>query len=91
MYGIRKGSPNHELALTFLDEKLGNATATNVVNGSTTALRPGRDERRSQTRPEKAFLCRLIRRAARTNFTPNLTAKQRDEWTAMWTEVKAAP
>jgi hypothetical protein len=27
----------------------------------------------------------------RTNFTPNLTAKQRDDWTAMWTEVKAAP
>ena len=27
----------------------------------------------------------------RTNFTPNLTTKQRDDWTAMWTEVKAAP
>jgi hypothetical protein len=25
-----------------------------------------------------------------TNFTPNLTAEQRDAWTAMWTEVKAA-
>ena len=26
-----------------------------------------------------------------TNFTPNLTAEQRDAWTAMWAEVKAAP
>ena len=25
-----------------------------------------------------------------TNFTPNLTADQRDAWTAMWTEVKAS-
>jgi hypothetical protein len=27
----------------------------------------------------------------RTNFTPELTAEQRDAWTSMWTEVKAAP
>jgi hypothetical protein len=27
----------------------------------------------------------------KTNFTPNLTADQRDAWTAMWAEVKAAP
>jgi hypothetical protein len=27
----------------------------------------------------------------KTNFTPNLTAEQRDAWTAMWAEVKAAP
>ena len=26
-----------------------------------------------------------------TNFTPNLTAEQRDAWTKMWAEVKAAP
>ena len=26
-----------------------------------------------------------------TNFTPNLTSAQRDAWTAMWTDVKAAP
>ena len=27
----------------------------------------------------------------KTNFTPNLTADQRDAWTKMWAEVKAAP
>jgi len=27
----------------------------------------------------------------RTNFTPELTAEQRDAWTSMWTDVKAAP
>ena len=26
----------------------------------------------------------------KTNFTPNLTAEQRDAWIAMWSEVKAA-
>ena len=26
----------------------------------------------------------------RTNFTPDLTAEQRDAWTAMWNEVKAS-
>ena len=31
-YGIRKGSPNYDLALKFLDEKLGVATGNNVVN-----------------------------------------------------------
>jgi hypothetical protein len=24
-----------------------------------------------------------------TNFTPPVTAEQRDDWTAMWTRVKA--
>ncbi len=32
VYGIRKGAPNPELALKFLDDKLANATSTNVVN-----------------------------------------------------------
>jgi hypothetical protein len=27
----------------------------------------------------------------RSNFTPELSAEQREAWTAMWTEVKAAP
>ena len=27
----------------------------------------------------------------RSNFTPELTAEQRDAWTSTWTEVKAAP
>ena len=26
-----------------------------------------------------------------TNFTPNLTTKQINDWNAMWDEVKAAP
>ncbi len=26
----------------------------------------------------------------KTNFTPNLTAEQRDAWNKMWLEVKAA-
>ena len=26
-----------------------------------------------------------------TNFTPNVTADQRDTWTKMWADLKAAP
>jgi len=92
VYGIRKGSPNPELALEFLDEKLGNATATNVVNGfyyGTT----NQEVMKSISDPalKKAFSIDDPTVLQRTNFTPNLTAKQRDDWTAMWTEVKAAP
>src|SRR4029079_13772726 len=32
VYGIRKDSPNYDLALKFLDAKLGEATGNNVVN-----------------------------------------------------------
>jgi len=92
VYGIRKGSPNPELALKFLDEKLGNATAANVVNGfyyGTT----NQEVMKSISDPalKKAFSIDDPTVLQRTNFTPNLTAKQRDDWTAMWTEVKAAP
>ena len=92
VYGIRKGTPNLELALKFLDDKLANATV---------------DERRQPVllRLANQEVMRAITDATlkqafsvddptvlqRTNFTPNLTAKQRDDWTAMWTEVKAAP
>lgn len=91
-YGIRKGTPNYDLALKFLDEKLANATSTNVVNqffyGSA-----NQEVMRSISDPalKKAFSVDDPTVLQRTNFTPNLTAKQRDDWTAMWTEVKAAP
>ncbi len=91
VYGIRKGTPNLELALKFLDDKLANATSTNVVNqfyyGSSNqeVMSAITDETLKQ-----AFSVGDPTILQRTNFTPNLTAKQRDDWTAMWTEVKAA-
>ena len=92
LYGIRKGTPNKDLALRFLDEKLSNATANNVVTQFYYGV--ANDEvMKGITDPtlKQAFSVDDPTVLQRTNFTPNLTAKQRDDWTAMWTEVKAAP
>ncbi len=92
LYGIRKGTANYDLALKFLDEKLGVATGNNVVNefyyGDS-----NQDVMNSITDPnlKQAFGINDPTILQHTNFTPNLTADQRDAWTAMWTEVKAAP
>jgi spermidine/putrescine transport system substrate-binding protein len=92
VYGIRKDTPNRDLAYLFLDSKLAPATGNNVVNlfyyghanqdvmsGITDATLVD------------AFSINDPNVLDQTNFTPNLTAEQRDAWTAMWAEVKAAP
>ncbi len=91
-YGIRKGSANYDLALKFLDEKLAVATGNNVVNefyyGDS-----NQDVMNAITDPtlKEAFSINDPTILEHTNFTPNLTSDQRDAWTAMWTDVKAAP
>ena len=91
-YGIRKGTENLDLALKFLDAKLAEATGNNVVNlfyyGHS-----NQDVMKSVTDPMlvEAFGLNDPAILEKTNFTPNLTAEQRDAWTAMWAEVKAAP
>ena len=91
-YGIRAGSPNYDLALKFLDQKLGVATGNNVVNefyyGDS-----NQDVMNGITDPtlKAAFGINDPTILQHTNFTPNLTAAERDAWTAMWTDVKAAP
>jgi spermidine/putrescine transport system substrate-binding protein len=90
MYGIRKDSPNYDLALKFLDEKLGTTTGNNLVNeyyygDSNNQVMAGiKDPALKQ-----AFSVDDPTVLQRTNFTPNLTPEQRDAWPAMWTEVKA--
>jgi len=92
LYGIRKGTENLDLALKLLDSKLAEATGNNlvnlfyyghvnqdVINGITDATL------------KEAFSIDDPTVLEKTNFTPNLTAEQRDAWTAMWAEVKAAP
>jgi len=92
LYGIRKGTENLDLALKFLDAKLGEATGNNVVNqfyyGHT-----NQDVMNGITDAtlKEAFSIDNPDILNTTNFTPNLTAEQRDAWTAMWAEVKAAP
>ena len=92
VYGIRKDTPNYDLALKFLDEKLGEETGNNVVNlfyyghANQDVMNGITDETLKQ-----AFSIDDPNVLDTTNFTPNLTAEQRDAWTAMWSEVKAAP
>ncbi len=91
-YGIRAGSPNYDLALKFLDEKLAFATGTNVVNefyyGDS-----NQDVMNAITDPtlKSAFGINDPTILQHTNFTPNYTQAQVDAATAMWTDVKAAP
>ena len=91
VYGIRKDSPNYDLALRFLDEKLGFATGEYLVNtwyfGTSNA-----DVIKSITDKnlKEAFSIDDPSILQHTNFTPNLTAAQRDAWIAMWSEAKIA-
>ena len=104
VYGIRKDDPNYDEALKFLDAKLGLLTGQNLVNlyyyGTTNqdvmnglkdpaqaAAYGGAD---TQALLKNTFSIDDPTILQHTNFTPNLTAEQRDAWTAMWTEVKAA-
>ena len=92
MYGIRKGTPNYDLALKFLDEKLAQKTGENLVNeyfyGDS-----NQDVMKAITDPtlKAAFSLDDPNVLSKTNFTPNLTTSQIDAWNAMWSEVKAAP
>jgi spermidine/putrescine-binding protein len=90
VYGIRKGTENLELAHQFLDGKLGVETGNNLVNlfyyGSANqeVMNGITDEALKE-----AFSIGDPAVLSKTNFTPNLTAEQRDAWTEMWVDVKA--
>jgi spermidine/putrescine transport system substrate-binding protein len=91
VYGIRKGTPNLDLAHRFLDEKLSDATSTNLPNlyyygaANSDVMAAITDETL-----KAAFGIDDPSILETTNFTPNLTAEQRDAWTLMWADVKAA-
>jgi len=92
VYGISTKTKNYDLALKFLDQKLADATGNNVVNlfyyGSS-----NQNVMQGITDPtlKEAFSLSDPNILQHTNFTPNITAEQRDAWTQMWAEVKAAP
>jgi spermidine/putrescine transport system substrate-binding protein len=91
-YGIRKGVKDYDLALKFLDAKLGAATGNNVVNefyygdSNLDVMKAITD-----TTLIQAFSLGDPTILQKTNFTPIVTTDQLDAWTKMWTEVKAAP
>lgn len=92
VYGISTKSKNYDLALKFLDQKLADATGNNVVNefyygaANQNVMKGITDETL-----KKVFSLDDPNILQHTNFTPNVTAEQRDAWTKMWAEVKAAP
>jgi hypothetical protein len=91
LYGISAGSDSPELAHEFLDAKLAERTCRNAVtlfyygcaNGDVMA------SIEDETLIE-AFAINDPEILEQTNFTPPITAEQRDAWTAMWTRVKAS-
>ena len=91
VYGINADSPNYDLAMLFLDEKLGEMTGNNLVTNFYYG-HANRDVMAGITDEtlKEAFSIDDPGILERTNFTPNLTAEQRDAWTQMWAEVKAA-
>jgi spermidine/putrescine transport system substrate-binding protein len=91
-YGISTKARNYDLALAFLDAKLGEANATNLLN----------EYAYGHAVPDyfKFVTDPLLREALslddasvldRSNFTKYISSADRDRFVQMWTEVKAAP
>ncbi len=90
-YGIRKGSENIDEAYAFLDGKLAEETARNVVEQFYYGT-ANEDVMASITDPELIEVLSIDDPTVldRTFFSPNLTAEQRDAWAEMWVDVKAS-
>jgi spermidine/putrescine transport system substrate-binding protein len=90
LYGISAESDSPELALKFLDDKLAELTCSNAV----TQFYYGCANSEVMAGIEDPVLIEAFgiddpSILESTNFTPLVTAEQRDAWTAMWTRVKA--
>ena len=90
VYGLNADSKNVDLALRFLDEKLGDLTGNNLVANYYYGT-ANKDVMASITDVTlmDAFSVDDPSILDKTNFTPNLTAAQRDAWIQMWSEIKA--
>jgi spermidine/putrescine-binding protein len=89
VYGIRADSKNTDLALRFLDEKLGDVTGNYLVN--TWYFGTSNADVMSKITDETlktAFSVNDPGILQKTNFTPNLTDAQRTAWNAMWSQAK---
>jgi spermidine/putrescine transport system substrate-binding protein len=90
LYGINAETDSYQLALEFLDAKLAELSCGNAVTlfyyGCANA-----DVMAAVDDPIliEAFAINDPSIIEATNFTPPVTAEQRDAWTAMWTRVKA--
>lgn len=90
-YGIRAGTENLDNAYAFLDGKLAEETARNVVEtfyyGSA-----NQDVMASIDDPELIDVLAIDDPTVldRTFFSPAISAEQRDAWAEMWVDVKAS-
>lgn len=90
LYGISTTSDSPQLALQFLDDKLAELTCSNAV----TLFYYGCANQDVMNAIEDPVLIEAFgindpSILESTNFTPPVTAEQRDAWTTMWTRVKA--
>ena len=90
LYGISADTDSYELALQFLDLKLAALSCGNAVTLFYYGCANG-DVMAAIDDPLliEAFALDDPSILEATNFTPTVTAEQRDAWTAMWTRVKA--
>jgi spermidine/putrescine-binding protein len=90
-YCISKDTPNYDLALRFIDEKLGQKTGENLVaNFYYGHANQDVMDGITDATLRKAFSVDDPTVLERTNFTPNLTDAQLKAWVKMWQEVKAS-
>jgi len=91
VYGILKGTKEDrkKLALEFLDEKLSEMTANNLVENWHYAV-ANQDVMRRISDPtvKELFPDDLESLLDSTNFTPELTEERLDDWSKMWSQVK---
>ncbi|HEY6607668.1 MAG TPA: hypothetical protein VI277_00580, partial [Candidatus Limnocylindria bacterium] len=90
LYGISAETDSYELALEFLDNKLADLTCGNAV----TLFYYGCANADVMAAVEDPVLIEAFgiddpEALESANFTPPVTAEQRDAWTAMWTRVKS--
>jgi spermidine/putrescine transport system substrate-binding protein len=91
LYGISTKTKNYDLALKFLDLKLGEISCGNAVTWFYYGC-VNQEVMDAVTDPVliEAFAINDPNILETTNFTPLVTAEQRDAWTEMWGRVKAS-
>jgi spermidine/putrescine-binding protein len=90
LYGISASSDSPVLAHQFLDMKLAEASCSNAVN----LFYYGCANEEVMSAIDDPVLVEAFGLddpsiLETTNFTPNVTAEQREAWTAMWERVQA--
>jgi spermidine/putrescine transport system substrate-binding protein len=88
--GISSKTANYDLALKFLDDKLATLSCSNAVTQFYYGC-ANQDVMAAVDDPVliKAFSLDDPSILDHTNFTPPVTAEQRDAWTEMWSRVKS--